>query len=175
MNELRQLIVAVVPDIIFLCETKIHVNEFDRIRRKCKMEGCFVVDSVGRKGGLAILWKDSFDVQVQSYSQNHIDTIIKRGGLDKIRFTGFYGHSEPNLCHLSWDCLRNIGKHVKEDWVLGGDFNEILEENEKNEGRRKPISAWLSLGKWWVSWLYWISNPTKDGIRGQTIEGGTVW
>lgn len=90
MTELKQLLVAIVPNFIFLYETKIHATEFDNIRRKCKMEGCFVVDSVGCKGGLALLWNENTNMQVQSFSQNHIDALVNIVGVDRFRFSGFY-------------------------------------------------------------------------------------
>lgn len=47
VGELRQLLTATNPDIIFLYETKLRTNEFEKIRRRCKLDGCFVVDTVG--------------------------------------------------------------------------------------------------------------------------------
>lgn len=57
------------------------------------------------------------------------------------RFSGFYEYSDDSQRHLSWELLHNIGQRVREDWVIGGDFNEILDENEKNGGRRKSMAA----------------------------------
>lgn len=47
MFELRQLLVAINLDFIFLCETKINANEFEPIHMKCNLDGCFVVDPIG--------------------------------------------------------------------------------------------------------------------------------
>lgn len=74
-----------------------------------------MVDSVGHKGGLALLWKDDVDVQVQSYSTNHVDALVKTDGLGRIKFFGFYNYPKLNQRHLSWDILRNIGRNVNED------------------------------------------------------------
>lgn len=39
------------------------MSDFDKTRSKCNMNGCYIVDSVGHKGGLAIMWsKDCEDV-----------------------------------------------------------------------------------------------------------------
>lgn len=35
------------------------------------------------------------------------------------------------------ELLRDIRSRVIEDLIMGGDFNEILDESEKSEGRRK--------------------------------------
>ena len=42
-------------------------------------------------GGLALFWKRDFNVDIQSFSVNHIDAIINHGVDDAWRFTGFYG------------------------------------------------------------------------------------
>ncbi|TYI77702.1 hypothetical protein E1A91_D06G159600v1 [Gossypium mustelinum] len=58
VHELKQLLVANGPDVVFLCETKIHSNSFSRIRSICRMEGCLVSSSEGKSDGLALLWRE---------------------------------------------------------------------------------------------------------------------
>ena len=51
----------------------------------------FVVTRVNWGGGLALFWKNSIDVTVETFSKNHIGLIINKGNEDAWRFTGFYG------------------------------------------------------------------------------------
>lgn len=39
-------------------------------------EGAFFVDVQGRSGGLALLWRNKEEVQMLSYSKNHIDVLV---------------------------------------------------------------------------------------------------
>lgn len=96
VSELRQLITASVIDIIFLSETKLRVCDFDKIRRSYNMTSCFVVDAIRHKGGLAMMWTDDCYVDVQRFSLNHVDVLVKTKDMDHMRFTGFYGFSELN-------------------------------------------------------------------------------
>lgn len=80
--------------LFFLSETKLRSYEFDRVRRKCNVEGCFIVDASSRKGGMAMLWMDGCEVNIQIFSLNHIDTLVKIKGEERVRFTRFYGHLE---------------------------------------------------------------------------------
>ncbi|KAK5775494.1 hypothetical protein PVK06_043390 [Gossypium arboreum] len=96
VRDLKQLLVAIDPDIIFLCETKINANRFDSVRRKCRMEGCLAVNADGKSGGLVMIWKESKKVEIQTYSSNHIDSLIHVENDSPIRFTGFYGNADPN-------------------------------------------------------------------------------
>lgn len=54
----------------------------------------WVVECVTRESGLAVLWKHSVDIIVDSASQNHIDVIINKGKEETWRFTGIYGFPE---------------------------------------------------------------------------------
>lgn len=54
-----------------------------------------------------------------------------------MRIMVFYGFLEPQLCDKSWELLHNISNNVNEDRIVGGGFNDILEENEKWGGRKK--------------------------------------
>lgn len=70
-------------------------------------QGCFNVDSTGSSGGLCLLWKEPFTVQITSYSMGHIDCLVAHG--DKFwRFTGFYGNPDASLRHTSWTLIRRL-------------------------------------------------------------------
>ncbi|CAB4278314.1 unnamed protein product [Prunus armeniaca] len=64
------------------------------------------------------------------------------GGVDMetFRFTGFYGNPEMRLCRHSWDLLRRIAGSVQGPWIVGGDFNEILEAHEYFGRHFRPMS-----------------------------------
>ncbi|KAK5802521.1 hypothetical protein PVK06_030121 [Gossypium arboreum] len=173
VHELKQMAVANDPDIIFLSETKINVDKFSSVHSKCKMEGCLAVNANGKSGGLVMMWKESNKVEVQTYFSNYNDSIIKLENNNPIRFTGFYGNVEPNKRQCSWNMLRRVGKSVKEKWIIGGDFNAILDNEEKEGGKRKPSALMedfrevvdeLSMVhlKTDNGWFTWVNN--RDGM-----------
>ena len=102
------------------------------LRVKLRFKYCFSVPSLGRSGGLALLWNDPAQLTVQSFSQNHIDSHIQvSGGIDW-RLTGFYGHPEGHRKCESWalsDKLYNMGTLP---WLCVGDFNGILSLEERS-------------------------------------------
>ncbi|XP_042953523.1 uncharacterized protein LOC122290064 [Carya illinoinensis] len=71
------------------------------------MEGCLIVDPVGRRGGLVLMWKYQKEVEVINYSNWHVNVLVKgeKEGSDW-HFTGFYGHPETGKRRLSWELLR---------------------------------------------------------------------
>ncbi|PPR88589.1 hypothetical protein GOBAR_AA32102 [Gossypium barbadense] len=102
------------------------------------MEGCLAVDSAGKSGGLALLWRDGLDVSVQNYSNFHIDSLVRLENEDVLRFIGFYGQTASKSRQQAWDILRRVHHKVNEGWIVGGDFNAILNLSEKEGGRSKP-------------------------------------
>jgi hypothetical protein len=46
------------PLLVFLMETKMNNKKIEFLRAKLKFDNMFVVESVGRSGGLAMLWSD---------------------------------------------------------------------------------------------------------------------
>ncbi|KAA3463010.1 reverse transcriptase [Gossypium australe] len=170
VREFRQLLVANSSNLVFVSETKINVNAISHISSLCRMVGCLAVSSKGKSGGLALMWKEGTSVSIQSYSKFHVDALVDIDDGKKIQFTGFYGQSDPTLRKQAWDMLRRIKGCVREGWVVGGDFNDILNEAEKEGGRRKPKTPVREFMSLWRNFLWWTSKLGWDGSLGVTIE-----
>ena len=85
------------------------------------------MESVGRGGGLALLWMTKVQVEVKSFSVQHIDVNFgDSNGANVWRFTGFYGSLEVSQRNRSWDTLRQLKNQSSFPWLCAGDFNEIF-------------------------------------------------
>jgi endonuclease/exonuclease/phosphatase family metal-dependent hydrolase len=99
----------------------------------------FGVDSVGRSGGLLLLWKNDYNVAIQNYSRRHINAVIDSPGNNlKWKFTGFYGHPNAAKQKESWDLLRHLSTFQPIPWMCIGDFNEIVDHSEKKGITTRP-------------------------------------
>ena len=78
-DELIALVSNKDPMLVFLMETKVEKYVLDRISRKIQYSNLFVVPRHNTGGGLALFWKTDSNVDVQSFSDRHIDAIIKHG------------------------------------------------------------------------------------------------
>ena len=78
-EELAALVSNKNPKTVFLMETKVEKITTERIGIKMQFAKIFVVPRVNTGGGLALLWKADCFVDVQSYSDNHIDDIVDYG------------------------------------------------------------------------------------------------
>ncbi|XP_052481176.1 uncharacterized protein LOC128035469 [Gossypium raimondii] len=88
--------------------------------------------------------------------------MVKLGNNKTIRVTGFYGHANSSLRRSSWDILRRVGESVGEEWVVGGDFNAILNELRKKEVEVdiKPDSGCFT----------WINNRNKGRLIKERLD-----
>jgi exonuclease III len=130
VNALHTLVRKQGPKILFLMETKLDMKCFEYIHLQLGFSGCFVVLSLGRNGGLALLWKDDANVTISNFSQHHIDLNVSSADGKLWRFTGFYGHPEAHCRHESWtllDKLQSLSKYEIE-YIYGGRYMVELKE-----------------------------------------------
>ena len=126
------------PKMVFLMETKVNKEVVERISRKMQYPNFFVVPRHNRGGGLALLWKDDFMLNVLTSFDNHIDGVVDQGMNDAWRFTGFYGDPDIASQENSWNLLRDLSQRQNLPWVCVGDFNEILRLEEKQGWLVRP-------------------------------------
>ncbi|KAK9672224.1 hypothetical protein RND81_12G085700 [Saponaria officinalis] len=135
LGGLRNLLRREAPSLVFLCETKLSGSEMRNVRACLDDYDGMEVDSVGRAGGLAFLWRKEINCSLRLASVHHMDFEIHTKG-SQWRVTGFYGWPAVAERYLSWDLLRLLSSQSSDPWVCIGDFNEILFANEMKGGHR---------------------------------------
>lgn len=85
-REFRRLIADSSPGLVFVCETKMTRFKSRWWNDVLGYDGFFMVDAVGQSGGLLLLWRAPFQVDVLSYSSGHIDCCVVVKG-SRWRFT----------------------------------------------------------------------------------------
>ena len=93
---LAELVRSRKPSFIFLIETLCSRSKLESIKVQLGYDGLFVVDRMGRSGGLALLWKGTNTVSLLKFSSNFIDAEVEVPELGKWRLTGFYGYPETS-------------------------------------------------------------------------------
>ncbi|KAL0358468.1 UNVERIFIED_CONTAM: hypothetical protein Sangu_0696200 [Sesamum angustifolium] len=121
-------------------ETKCRSFGIERVKKFLNMHG-LAVDSIGKGGGLALLWDKEVFVDLVSFSRYHMDARVQlREGEDYWRFTGFYGEPDSSKRAVSWDLLKCLSRLSNLPWICVGDYNAILSDIEK-EGS-VPTPQW---------------------------------
>lgn len=52
--------------------------------------------------------------------------------------TGFYGSPFSESRHITWNLLRHLRGSDDVPWLVGGEFNALLYQSEKDGGKPKP-------------------------------------
>ncbi|KAL9659220.1 hypothetical protein QQ045_018698 [Rhodiola kirilowii] len=94
------------PQVVGLIETKLPNRSWMKLRCQLGFQNCFSVPKRGKSGGLAILWRDELVLEVQNFSNYHVDAVIS--GASQFRFTLFYGHPMVEKRLDSWNLLRKL-------------------------------------------------------------------
>jgi hypothetical protein len=77
VRELYRLVKEKHPKLVFLIETRLQANKMTQIKCKLGSKNVFVVDCVGKSGGLALLWSEDVEVEIKNYSRQHINANVK--------------------------------------------------------------------------------------------------
>ena len=122
VDELVTLVGKKDPTVVFLIQTKSNDEVIEKARRKIQFAHKFVVPQPNQGGGLALLWKEDFQLDVQTSSDNHIDSVVDQGMDDAWRITGFYGNPNSTNREASQSLLRDLSHRFSLPWICIGDF-----------------------------------------------------
>ncbi|MCH87620.1 endonuclease/exonuclease/phosphatase family protein, partial [Trifolium medium] len=131
VSALKYLVRCHKPVALFLSETLVHYNKIEDVRRKLGFDNCFAADREGRGGGLAFLWNNTFNCEIQSYSPNFINILVNDSEAGRWRLTGFYGLPHISDRRKSWDMLRSLAAMSHEPWciiVIDAGLSDIVME-----------------------------------------------
>ncbi|KAH9647987.1 hypothetical protein KPL70_025411 [Citrus sinensis] len=92
------------------------------------------------RGRIAMLWKSDIGVQINSYSQHHINAETQMPNGNRMRVTGVYGHPEISQKKHTWMLLRWLAVLSSSPWLCYGDFNEILHPDEKRGSNDRNVN-----------------------------------
>ena len=127
--------------VLFLVETW---ADEDRLMKLCddlQFDDLWVVPRETRAGGLALLWRNSVQIDVDSSSLNHIEVIVNKGKENSWSFMGIYEMPKASRKSETWDLLCNLHQKYSLPWLCADDFNEILLLHEKLGGALRSETA----------------------------------
>lgn len=131
---LKETVLQKRPDMVFLCETLCKNELVEKVREMLKFEGAFSVNAISKSGGIALLWRKQDDVQVLSYSRNHIDVKVDMIGWNTFRLTRLYGEPDRAKRQDTWNLIRNLKNNSLIPWCLVGDMNNVTKQEDKRGG-----------------------------------------
>ena len=107
-DQLADLVWPKDPSVVFIAETWTDKARLERVQRKIQFKNMFESPSRDKEGGLALFWKEDFPLDIETFSPNHIDSMINKNQVNEWRFTGFYGEPETQKRTESWAKLQQL-------------------------------------------------------------------
>ncbi|XP_072066501.1 uncharacterized protein [Arachis hypogaea] len=140
VSEAQDLCRKLKPDILFLIETRAKECRIMKLKRKLRFEKHFCVELRGLSGGLCLLWNKNLDVDVYAWSDNYIKAKIKDD--NNYEWSCYFVYGNPKFQHrkAQWKELSTHSRPTNDPQIFIGDFNDILDQEEKVGLHPKPRS-----------------------------------
>ncbi|PWA83198.1 hypothetical protein CTI12_AA170930 [Artemisia annua] len=109
-----------------------------------------VVDSIGRAGGLLLFWKKECDLTIRTFSQNHIDFVVKDENGNMWRGTGIYGWPRRQDKHRTWALMRSLRTNQDQAWDMTTTGVKLTWSNGRrgNANVKKRLDRFLTNSHW---------------------------
>jgi hypothetical protein len=112
-----------------------------RLRHSLGLKGFVGVSSNGQSGGLALFWHDQIIVKVKDMNERYIDVYMcVSPSAPQWHLICVYGEPRVEDRHRMWDILRNIKSSLSLSWLVMGDFNEALWQEEHLSYTPRPVN-----------------------------------
>ena len=119
---------------VAIIEPKLSINSIEKYRKKLRMSG-FLVNS-NERARIWLFWKQPLSVYMVSCSVQHATVNVSSALANNFVLT--IVHASCSLAERRdlWNYLVDFAATCASPWLVGGDFNSILDPIEKKGGRR---------------------------------------
>ncbi|XP_060670431.1 uncharacterized protein LOC107411957 [Ziziphus jujuba] len=133
---LKHLVKKSSPLGLFLIETKSSIGKMVKLAKGLPFDNHIVVEAANRAGGMALFWNSALGWTVMYKSKWIIGvrTYLPNGTECSSWFC--YCPAEKALRHSFWTELSKAISSGSEVWMCMGDFNDIIDQEEKIGGRK---------------------------------------
>ncbi|KAL0016452.1 hypothetical protein SO802_003521 [Lithocarpus litseifolius] len=144
-NHVRELTRVHDPALFVVMETHLGGERAKEITDRLSYEGAIHTNTIGRAGGLWVLWNsDKAELFQLTSIEQEIHVSVK---VYNSKFTWIFStvYASPRLAERSilWNNLCSVVDSHNLPWVIAGDFNEPLCDNNKFGGRSISVNRSL--------------------------------
>ena len=182
--QLREANNLLSPNMIFLSETKNRFHYMKKVQKILRFEESVIVEAMDRKEGMALFWNKDVEVKQVVTTALTIEALV----LDPDKqiewwFIGVYMSCDPIIRRQQWNVLTRRKQLWGDKWLLAGDFNDILSNEEKWGGRAREDRSFkdfnsfiennslVDLGFNGNPWT-WSNNWEDEGEIRQRLDRG---
>ena len=145
-GHIRNLVQEHNPAILVVMETKLGGDKAKEITDKMPFDGAIHTNTIGFSGGLWLLWNSDFvevELLAKTEQEIHIEVQVRNSRLTWL-FSTIYTSLRSEERSIFWDNLAKVVELHNLPWVMAGDFNEPLINEDKFGGRGVNINRSLA-------------------------------
>nr|XP_023874857.1 uncharacterized protein LOC111987377 [Quercus suber] len=133
------------PAVFMVMETRLGGERAKGITDRFPFDGAIHTETIGYSGGLWVLWNSNKveDTQMANTEQEIHVSIKVRGSDFSWIFSAVYASPRLEERTISWNNLATVAESHNLPWVIAGDFNELLNSDDKFGGREISINRSL--------------------------------
>ncbi|KAL7163295.1 hypothetical protein ACSBR2_039399 [Camellia fascicularis] len=128
----RELVRLHHPNVVALFETKVLFSSMGLFFNHLGYAASTIVDPIGRVGGIWLIW-DPIQVSVSAHIANSqlIQATVKHENFEEWVLAAVYASPNPGIRQNLWTDLENTSSSMVRPWLIAGDFNDIMGQNER--------------------------------------------
>ncbi|KAH9772083.1 reverse transcriptase domain-containing protein [Citrus sinensis] len=139
------------PKIVAIFEPRVSGKKADDFIKKSGFDRSHRVEANGFSGGIWVLWRDFFDVEVTLNHNQFIHLKISAQNVTQAWVTAVYASPKSSRRHELWHQLNYIASSMHDPWLVGGDFNSILYAEEKRGGSQLGTGICPIFNNWFYT------------------------
>ena len=140
------------PALVILVETCVGRDKSREIIRELGVDAWHFVEPHGFIGGILLLWKSSFlDFQVIGDGMQGVYGVIEvHSNQTSFILSSIYASTKLWKRKELWSDLINFASHVDKPWLVVGDFNEVISQNDKMGVVQYAGLEWIYMVALWM-------------------------
>ncbi|WJX13116.1 hypothetical protein P8452_03545 [Trifolium repens] len=116
-------------------ELRTHPMKIQKFVEMLGFDGFVFSENRGYSGGIVFAWKkDVVEVECNQVESQFIHTKVMLQNGNFFFFTTVYASPNEDTRHGMWNNLKGIADNMVQQWLLVGDFNDIMYPEEKKGG-----------------------------------------
>ncbi|XP_071916302.1 uncharacterized protein [Coffea arabica] len=149
-----------------------------------RFDECAVAEAMNKAGGMALLWKEEVTVKEVLMSAFTIEAHVEdhEANIDWW-FIGLYASCDNQVRGQQWKVIQNRKRLWGERWIIAGDFNDIVSNDEKWGGNWREERSFrdfkefingnqmIDIGFEGHPWT-WCNNWDAEGEIKQRLDRG---
>ncbi|XP_071902137.1 uncharacterized protein [Coffea arabica] len=182
--QLREVNNLFFPSMVFLSETKNRTKYMEKVKNILRFDEMIVVEAMNKAGGLALLWKDEVRIIEVLRTAFTIEAHVEDPEVNTDWwFVGIYASCDDQFRKQQWEVIERRKSLWGEKWMIAGNFNDIVSNEEKWGGNSRQESNFqdfkqfingnqlMDIGFVGHPWT-WCNNWDQEGEIKQRLDRG---